>query len=684
MQLNSSDLKPDNLLIDEKGHLKLTDFGLSVIGFLGRRVNRVSGPNNEPLSAASDSSNLSVLRSLDVAQSSPKLHDPSMFRPTAAQTSTMQLQVPSSSSQDSEKFSSSLLLHTIGGANSSRRSSIASFASSLLTDDIPSNNSRSLKSNAGGRAGFAGTPDYLAPESILGLEQNASVDWWAMGVILYEFLYGIPPFHAATPAAVFENILARNFSFHDDKVEISGSARDLICRLLCLNVENRIGCGNGGAEEIKIHSFFAGLHWDLVYKMEAAFIPKVENDKDTSYFDTRGAKLEEKALDPANGDESRVGSGEQSFKLQAPSKLQEDFPEDPGTGQADFGAFVYKNLNLLERQNSDIVRKLRSDGIHSSRRSLDGDVSPQAPGSRHMSLPAGLRRPRMMSSVFDSSVIPTALSPLSALKFEATPHDRRHSLPYTPSPAISLSSLDPLASALDFSNSSTISQLRSSGPSAPCDHEPPPSTDRLPHSQSTNTNCPSSMGLAHSSSFANNLTFPAFVGFDSCSSVSPSSPVLSTVDLSLNEIKSVSRHLQVLPSPSFSNLNSTQRLKLPKCSNFNVLIADDNPITSKIFSHILKIHYNATCVTVKNGVDAVRYAMGAEQFDLIFMDILMPIIDGEMATRMIKSMNGINHDTMVVAITAYEFGIADESVFDFILFKPITVDSVRRFVQSVL
>ena len=59
------------------------------------------------------------------------------------------------------------------------------------------------------RYSFVGTPDYLAPEVILGTGHGKAVDWWALGVILFEFLTGCPPFNAETPQQIFENILNR-------------------------------------------------------------------------------------------------------------------------------------------------------------------------------------------------------------------------------------------------------------------------------------------------------------------------------------------------------------------------------------------------------------------------------------------------------------------------------------------
>jgi serine/threonine protein kinase len=52
-----------------------------------------------------------------------------------------------------------------------------------------------------------GTPDYLAPEMLMGMSYGPEVDWWALGIILYEFMYGAPPFNADSPQKIFENIL---------------------------------------------------------------------------------------------------------------------------------------------------------------------------------------------------------------------------------------------------------------------------------------------------------------------------------------------------------------------------------------------------------------------------------------------------------------------------------------------
>jgi microtubule-associated serine/threonine kinase len=63
------------------------------------------------------------------------------------------------------------------------------------------------------RSRALGTPDYLAPEMLMGMSYGPEVDWWALGIILYEFVYGAPPFNAESPQQIFENILDQQVGF---------------------------------------------------------------------------------------------------------------------------------------------------------------------------------------------------------------------------------------------------------------------------------------------------------------------------------------------------------------------------------------------------------------------------------------------------------------------------------------
>lgn len=87
---------------------------------------------------------------------------------------------------------------------------------------------------------LVGTPDYLAPEVILGTKHGHQVDWWSLGIMLYEFLTGIPPFNAETPQMIFENILNGSIEWPEDD-SIDPVAKDLILKLLNPDPTERLG-----------------------------------------------------------------------------------------------------------------------------------------------------------------------------------------------------------------------------------------------------------------------------------------------------------------------------------------------------------------------------------------------------------------------------------------------------------
>ncbi|XP_062377626.1 serine/threonine-protein kinase greatwall [Sardina pilchardus] len=131
-------------------------------------------------------------------------------------------------------------------------------------------------------APILGTPDYLAPELLLGKPHDVMVDWWALGVCLFEFLTGIPPFNDETPQLVFQNILNRDIPWPDAEEEISLNARDAIEILLNMDMAKR-----AGLKELKVHPFFEGMDWENQQNQKMPFIPQPEDETDTSYFDAR-------------------------------------------------------------------------------------------------------------------------------------------------------------------------------------------------------------------------------------------------------------------------------------------------------------------------------------------------------------------------------------------------------------
>nr|XP_021326925.1 microtubule-associated serine/threonine-protein kinase 3 isoform X3 [Danio rerio] len=150
---------------------------------------------------------------------------------------------------------------------------------------------------------LCGTPEYIAPEVILRQGYGKPVDWWAMGIILYEFLVGCVPFFGDTPEELFGQVVSDEIEWPVGDDALPAESQDLITKLLRQSPLERLG--TGGAAEVKHHIFFHGLDWSGLLRQKAEFIPQLETEDDTSYFDTRSDRYHHSDEDDeTNDDES--------------------------------------------------------------------------------------------------------------------------------------------------------------------------------------------------------------------------------------------------------------------------------------------------------------------------------------------------------------------------------------------
>ncbi|KAI4326286.1 hypothetical protein MLD38_031615 [Melastoma candidum] len=244
------------------------------------------------------------------------------------------------------------------------RTSILEEEPMLSTPENP--NDRRKKRSA------VGTPDYLAPEILLGTGHGTTADWWSVGVILFELIVGIPPFNAEHPQTIFDNILNRNIPWPRVPEDMSHEAQDLIDRLLTEDPHQRLGAE--GASEVKEHAFFKDINWDTLARQKAAFVPTSESAFDTTYFTSRipfGSADEHvypvSDIEDSSDGDSLSGSSCMSNRQEEVQGDEceglEEFEPDSSVNYS-FSNFSFKNLSQLASINYDLLSK----GLYIDRR----------------------------------------------------------------------------------------------------------------------------------------------------------------------------------------------------------------------------------------------------------------------------------------------------------------------------
>ncbi|KAB1205970.1 Serine/threonine-protein kinase OXI1 [Morella rubra] len=236
------DLKPENVLIQQSGHVTLTDFDLS--------------------------------RSL-----TPK----TVAAKTLISTETVE-EPPEILRKDRRNLSRWI---TIVPDNSNKKKKGLKKTKSARVSPV---SRRKVSFSNGERSNsFVGTEEYVAPEVVRGDGHEFAVDWWALGVLTYEMLYGTTPFKGKNRKETFRNVLVKAPEF----IGKSTALTDLIGRLLEKDPTRRLGYIRG-ASEIKEHVFFRGVSWDLLTEvLRPPFIPSSEDDNSTEQVATGALDIRE-------------------------------------------------------------------------------------------------------------------------------------------------------------------------------------------------------------------------------------------------------------------------------------------------------------------------------------------------------------------------------------------------------
>lgn len=232
------DLKPENVLVRDDGHIMLSDFDLSLRCSVSPTLVKTSSLDSEPLRKNS----VYCVQPACIVPSS--CIQPSCVAPTTCFS-------PRFFSSKSKK-------------DRKPKNEIGNQVSPLPELMAEPTGARSMS--------FVGTHEYLAPEIIKGEGHGSAVDWWTFGIFLYELLFGKTPFKGSGNRATLFNVVGQPLRFPESPV-VSFAARDLIRGLLVKEPQHRLAYKRG-ATEIKQHPFFEGVNWALIRCATPPEIPK--------------------------------------------------------------------------------------------------------------------------------------------------------------------------------------------------------------------------------------------------------------------------------------------------------------------------------------------------------------------------------------------------------------------------
>ncbi|KAM0900178.1 hypothetical protein ACQ4PT_020793 [Festuca glaucescens] len=241
MDIVYRDLKPENVLVRSDGHIMLTDFDLSL---------KCDPTAPTPAHVISDPVALTGHSS---TSSSSSCILPSCIVPSVSCFSLFPGRGRRRARRRTKK----------NGSSSANNSS--SFPTGVLDLEFVAEPVE-LRSMS-----FVGTHEYLAPEIVSGEGHGSSVDWWTLGIFIFELLYGATPFKGHDNEMTLANIVARALEFPKEP-SVSSAAKELVTALLAKDPTRRLGATMGAAA-IKRHPFFNGVNWALLRCAAPPYVP---------------------------------------------------------------------------------------------------------------------------------------------------------------------------------------------------------------------------------------------------------------------------------------------------------------------------------------------------------------------------------------------------------------------------